>query len=115
VIGYSYDQKFMDSTDFKKEPAESTIQNVQKLLSNRVDLILEDPIVVKSLLTKEAPELLGQIEIVDTALVSNSLRIPGKVGDDRTDQIIKDFNEGLSAIKADGTYNRILMNYNIEK
>lgn len=115
INGYSYEPVFMDSTGFTKVPVGDTVQNIRKLIEGRIDLTLEDTIVLSALLQKEDPTLLDQIEFTKEALTSNSLCVATGIGNPRSEEIINAYNKGLETIKGNGVYDKILSNYGIEK
>lgn len=104
---WSYGEQF-DNADLNKETVISSTQNVKKLLSNRVDLItMAIPVFhyERNLLEHNKDD---EIVVLSPLLASQPIYIMiGKSLEDG-EQLIKDFNLGLKAIKADGTYNNIL-------
>ena len=115
IMGYAYNDEFMNATNFKREGVSRFVLNIQKLIRGRIDLTLEDEIVAKSILNKEAPELLEQIEFTQNVLARNDLYIVCSIENSRCDMIIKAFNKGLEAIKADGTITRIFEQNHIKQ
>ncbi|MCG7495711.1 transporter substrate-binding domain-containing protein [Vibrio sp. Of7-15] len=104
---WSYGEEF-DKAPLKKETVISSTQNVKKLFRNRVDLIaMAIPVFhyERNMLKHNKND---EIVILSPLITSQPLHI--MVGRNLKDgvQIIEDFNRGLKAIKADGTYDHLL-------
>ena len=113
INGYGYGNDFMNAKTFTREGVTDLINNIKKLVRDRIDLTLEDEIVVKTTLQK-FPELLEQIEFVKNPLSVNDLYIACGLTNPRHEEIIAAFNKGLEAIKADGTLYSIFERYGIQ-
>jgi polar amino acid transport system substrate-binding protein len=111
VKDYGYGDVFMKSALFTREEAVDIITNIRKLTLGRVDLTLEDGIVARATIMKLDPGLLSQIEFTKGSLSSNNLYIAPGLKNPRYQEIIAAFNKGLKAIKADGSYQKILAGY----
>lgn len=114
IRGYGYGDAFMKATHFTREESSKLILSIKKLVAGRVDLSIEDEIVARSVIAKEAPELMDKIEFCKTPLSSNKLYITSGLKNPRHAEIIAAFNKGLSAIKADGTFAEIMKRNNLE-
>jgi polar amino acid transport system substrate-binding protein len=108
VRAYGYSDDFLKATNFTREEVPTAVQNIRKLVRGRIDLTLEDEIVVRSLLKQEAPDLLRQIEFTHNLLSSQKLYVASSLQNPRRHTIITAFNKGLAVIKANGTYDAIL-------
>lgn len=75
IIGYGYGDEFMNAGTFIREGGNDFIANIKKMVSRRVDLTLEDEIVAKSILNKNAPALLEQIEFTQNSYFRNDLHV----------------------------------------
>jgi polar amino acid transport system substrate-binding protein len=113
VAGYGYGDEFSNAPNFSRPETGSIEANIKKLLSNRIDLTLDDEIVAKSVLKRAGMDL-GAIDFTANALSVNNLHIASGKANARGQKIIDAFNKGLAAIKADGTYKKILADYGIQ-
>ncbi|WP_020410716.1 transporter substrate-binding domain-containing protein [Hahella ganghwensis] len=108
-----YGDEFSGSTNFSRPEAGSIEANIKKLVSGRIDLTLEDEIVAKSVI-KGAGLDLGAVDFTKEALSVNNLHVAAGKANARGQQIIDAYNRGLAAIKADGTYEKILADYGVK-
>ena len=108
VRGYGYGDAFENATNFKREDAANLMPSILKVIGGRIDLTLEDEVVAKSLISKENPEALEQIEFVAKPMSSNGLYVASGLKNPKHDEIIASLNKGMAAIKADGTFDAIL-------
>ncbi len=88
--------------------------SILKVIGGRIDLTLEDEVVAKSLINKENPEALEQIEFVATPLSSNGLHVASGLKNPKHEAIIATFNKGFDTIKANGTFDDILQRNGIK-
>ncbi len=114
VRGYAYGDAFEKASNFKRDEATTLIPNILKLIDGRVDITLEDELTAKSLVSKENPALLEQIEFVSTPLSSNDVHVAAGLKNPKHAEFIASFNKGLQAIKANGTFNTILQRNGIK-
>lgn len=111
VRGYGYGEELAKPTRFFREDANSFISNVRKLVARRIDLTLEDEIVARFIINKEAPKLLEQVEFTKNPFSSNPLYIAAGLKNPKHREIIESFNKGYEIIKADGTLDKIFIKY----
>jgi len=115
VRGYGYGDAFNNATRVTREPANDLLINVRKLVRNRIDLTLEDDIVAHAHLQADEPTLLNQIEFVRNPLSVNPLYVTVGLQNPRAQTIINAFNNGLDTIKTNGTFERIVKRYGLDK
>lgn len=119
IRGYGYDEEFLNSKLFTREEAGNLIQNIRKLIAQRIDLTLEDEIVATHLIREydlsvpSSQALLPRIEFVKTPLSTNYMYISAGYKNPRHKEIIEAFNKGLKIIKENGTYETIFKKYGI--
>lgn len=111
IRDFSYDDEFMRSNLFIKEPTPSLRQNILKLLHNRIDLIIEDEIVAMTVIKKYYPDYIDEFVFCDKPLSTNNLYIAAGYKNPRHKEIIEAFNKGLDEIKTSGLYDEILESY----
>ncbi len=114
VRGYGYGAAFAESAGFVREPATDLMDNLHKLLYQRIDLTLEDEIVARATIAAEDPSTLAQLEFVGPPLSSNPLHISASLRNPRHREIVKAFNRGLAVIRANGTLKEIFKKYSLE-
>ncbi|MCK5096791.1 MAG: transporter substrate-binding domain-containing protein [Desulfobacteraceae bacterium] len=101
-----------DAADYlKKEVVTTDLQNIQKLLKHRVDLIVADKFVGFYLINKFIPHMKGQIEFIFPPLQNKELYICMSKKTKNVNEKVKAFNKGLKEIKKDGTFANILQKY----
>ncbi len=113
VSGYGYSSDFTSDTGFEREPTGDLITNIKKLVRGRIDLTLSDEIVAKAVIAQEDSSLLDKIAFTKEAMSSNDLFVTCGLANPRHQEIIEAFNKGLAAIKADGTFKKIMAKYGI--
>ncbi len=105
---------FVNTTEFdaadylKKEEVTTNLQNIKKLLRERVDLIVADKFVGFYLLNKYIPYMRGQIEFISPPLQDKKLYICMSKKTEKVNEKVASFNKGLKEIKEDGTFDKIL-------
>lgn len=112
VKGYTNTESF-DKADFlKKSEATSDSQNLKKLHSKRVDLVVIDKFVARALLgTPELQSISDDLEFMEPALEDKSLFINFSKNAPDYEKKLAAFNQGLASIIADGKLNAILAKY----
>lgn len=106
--GYAYNDVFATAENFERSEASDLEQNVRKLLLNRIGLTLDDELVARAVLSRQAPQLLSQIEFVDQPLALAELHVISGRANPRHQELIDAFNRGLAKITVDGTLGAIL-------
>ncbi len=112
--GYGYGDDFLNADNFERAEGDDMIQNINRVTAELVDLTIEDEIVASARMAADEPGLLDEVEFTENALSSNPLYISAGYNNPRHEEIITAFNNGLEAIKEDGTYEEILARYGIE-
>jgi polar amino acid transport system substrate-binding protein len=111
VKGYSYDPEFDKAASFQKDDAATLIGNLKKVATGRDDLTVEDEIVARYTLSKEAPELAAKLAFAPTALSKNTCHVAFSRATKRGEELNQKFNAGLKAIKADGSFDAIMKSF----
>lgn len=108
VFGYAYDPNFLSSNLFKREEVKDIVLNLKKVAAGRIDLTLDDELVLKYLIQTQAPDLQSKLALTKGALTENKLYVAFSRKRPDADKLAADFNKGLAELKADGTYAKIL-------
>jgi len=114
IRGYAYGQEFSKATNFKKEDANDLFTNIQKLLSDRIDLTVEDEIVAFSIIKEENPDFLSEITFLSPPLTIENLYVSVGFAHPEHEEIINAFNKGLAIIKENGVYKQIIRKYGVD-
>ena len=112
VRGYGYGDEFSNAENFKKPEAKNLIINIRKLVAGRINLAIEDELVARSIMAKEDPELLDQVEFSKVDYSTNALHVTSGLANAKHKELIEAFNKGLAEIKASGKYAEILGSLN---
>jgi polar amino acid transport system substrate-binding protein len=96
------------------QEVESIAQNIKKLVSGRIDLFIDSKDAVDYVLKNELPEYENKIEPMQPTFERDKVYLVISRKHPRAQQILEDFDRGISLIKADGTYRRILTAHGME-
>lgn len=105
VENYAYD---INADDVIFVSGESDQQNLSRLLSNQIDYMLVDAILIQYLLKYQLNDVSEFLEIGSDALLVKSLHFALGKGVDRAEEIISQFNTEITDMISDGTYNKVL-------
>jgi len=105
VENYAYD---INAGDVIFVSGESDQQNLSRLLSNQIDYMLVDAILIQYLLKYQLNDVSEFLEIGSDALLVKSLHFALGKDVDRAEEIISQFNTEIIDMISDGTYNKIL-------
>jgi ABC-type amino acid transport substrate-binding protein len=83
-------------------------QNLERLLSNQIDFMLVDALLIQYLLKYQFNDVTEYLEIGKTPILVKSLHFVIRKEVDDAENIIAKFNEEIQKMIAEGTYNRIL-------
>jgi len=111
VNGYAYGDEFDNAQGLLKLPSNHLIQNLLKLQQGRIDLTLGDKWVVRHELTEYFPTAIKDFAFLGKPVATRTLHSAVSRTNPNHDKIVKDFNKALKAMKADGTYEKILDRY----
>ena len=108
---YAYDEKFMADAKILKFQANRLTQNLISLEKGQLDVVVAD----KRLALYELKTFMGvnrnKFRFLAKNLTIRNLYIAVPKGSANGKTIIEKFNQGLAAIKKDGTYQKILEEY----
>ncbi|MCU7836264.1 MAG: transporter substrate-binding domain-containing protein [gamma proteobacterium symbiont of Taylorina sp.] len=108
---YAYDEKFMADAKILKFQASRLTQNLIALQKGQLDVVVAD----KRLALYELKTFMGsnrsKFRFLPKPLASRHLYIAVPKENKQSKTIIEKFNQGLAAIKKDGTYQKIIESY----
>ncbi|MDF9617916.1 transporter substrate-binding domain-containing protein [Pseudomonas entomophila] len=108
VRDYAYSPAFDSDTRLNKVPVRSFSSAVRMLAAGRVNLAVEDEYVARYNLQREPPQVREAVSFVEPPLAENSLHILVSLKHPEHQQIVKRFEKAIAAMKADGSYDRLL-------
>jgi polar amino acid transport system substrate-binding protein len=114
VQDYDYSDKFLSAENFERQKANSLKINLRKLLGGRVDLTLGDEFVAKYAMNKNMPDRADQVAYTEGALSEKDLHVTFSRKLDNVDNLVKNFNQELEAMREDGTYDDILERHKLK-
>lgn len=113
VRGYAYSSEFDNDIDLQKIPVHSFAMAVRMLAAGRVKLTVEDEYVARYYLARESRKVRDQVEFLPKALSENSLHILVSLKNPEHQQIVAGFDRAIAAMKADGSYARLLQQHGL--
>lgn len=114
VRGYSYDSAFDAADQLTKVPVLEFVMGARMLAAGRVQLTLEDELVARHHLNRDLREIRDAVEFVDTPLSENGLHILVRRSHPLHQQIVRDFNLAIQAMRADDSYRRIYQRHGLD-
>lgn len=111
VRGYAYSAGFDSDEQLQKVQVHNFPMAVRMLAAGRVQLTLEDELVARYYLAHESSAVRNAVEFLPIPLTSNQLRILVSLKNPDHERIVAGFDQQITAMKADGTYDRLLKQY----
>jgi polar amino acid transport system substrate-binding protein len=111
VRGYAYSAAFDNDSHLQKVPVHSFAMAVRMLAVDRVKLTLEDEYVARYYLSRESPKVRNSVEFLPQPLAVNQLHILVSLKNPDHDRIVQGFDKAIDAMKADGSYDRLMKQY----
>ena len=113
VRDYAYAEDFDSDTRLNKVAVRNFPSAVRMLAAGRVDLAVEDEYVARWHLLHEERQVRDAVGFVERPLGENSLHILVSLKHPEHQQIIERFERAIAAMKADGSYARLLKQYGL--
>ena len=113
VRDYAYSPEFDRDTRLHKVPVRNFSSAVRMLAAGRVDLAVEDEYVARYNLQREPQDVRDGVMLVDPPLGENTLHILVSLKHPEHDRIVERFEQAIAAMKADGSYARLLRQYGV--
>ena len=107
VRGYAYSSAFDSDPELQKVPVHSFSMAVRMLAAGRVALAVDDEYVARYNLGREVPRVRESVEFLPKPLSENGLHILVSLKNPNHAQIVANFDRGIAAMKADGSYDRM--------
>lgn len=113
VRDYAYAAEFDSDGRLQKVPVRDFSVAVGMLAAGRVRLTLEDEYVAHYFLQRETAPVRDSVEFFGHPVSENSLHILVSLKNPRHAQIVAGFDRAIAAMKADGSYARLLKDYGL--
>ncbi|MDF0733895.1 transporter substrate-binding domain-containing protein [Pseudomonas entomophila] len=113
VRDYAYSEAFDGDTRLNKVAVRNFPSAVRMLAAGRVDLAVEDEYVARYHLQSEAAAVREAVDFVERPLGENSLHILVSLKHPEHQRIVERFERAIAAMKADGSYARLLKQYGL--
>ena len=111
VQGYAYDPDFDQAHDFNKPSERNLIQNLLKLTQKRIQLTLDDELVLRYEINRFMPKTMKNLEFVQRPLAVRSVHIGVSRENPEHAMIVADFNKAMKAMINDGSYSEIMQKH----
>ena len=108
VSEYAYLDNLNDDKNINFVYGKSDQENLENLLSNKIDFMMVDNLLIQYLLNHELSNLSNTLEIGSVTLITKPLYFALSKKTPNAEKIIKGFNEQIKKMIADGTYNKLL-------
>jgi polar amino acid transport system substrate-binding protein len=108
VRGYAYSPAFDQDVSLQKIPVHNFAMAVRMVAADRVKLTLEDEYVARYYLARESPKVRNAVEFLPKPLSENGLHILVSLKNPQHEQIVAGFDRAIAAMKADGSYARLM-------
>ncbi|MGD2073603.1 MAG: transporter substrate-binding domain-containing protein [Gammaproteobacteria bacterium] len=108
VKDYAYDDGFNESRDLIKISERNLIQNLLKLIQGRLDLTLDDELVLQYEINRYLPNSRKELEMLPKPLAVRGVHIGVSRENPAHAKIVADFNKAIAEMKKDGSYDRIV-------
>lgn len=106
--GFLYEEAFDRADQLNKVIVTTTVQGVQMVAFDWVDLTLDSEDVVHYAITQEVPDIADRIEILPYVLAEHNIHMAVRNSLPNKDHIVDDFNRVLDEMRADGTLEALL-------
>jgi len=108
ISGYAYGSSIYTNLDVVLIPGKSDQGNLEKLLTFKADYMLVDELLISYLLTYQLNDVSRFLEIGKEAFIVQPLHFAILKNTPNSQKIIDNFNNNISEMMSDGTYNEIL-------
>lgn len=111
LLGYYYGDEFITSTDFRRDHVTSITQNLKKLLSRRIDLMIENK--QAGLYTAKKIGVMDQIGFTKNELATGALIYTAFSKKDTHIDLAAEFSKTLKEFKKTESYRKLLEKYGL--
>lgn len=108
VRGADVTPLFDQASYLQKQFVVNNIQNLDKLMEDRIDFVVGDRYTLADTMALQRPHLIGQLEFLPSPHFSNAFHIAFSKKTNNYRQLKDDFNRGLKLLSQDGTLESLL-------
>jgi len=108
VRGANTSPRFDSATTLNKQYVNNHLQNLDKLIIDRIDFVVGDKYTLADTMVALRPHLIGQLEFLPSPLFSNTFHVAFSNKNKSSLKLRNDFNLGLAMLLHDGTLDNIL-------
>lgn len=114
VSGYTYEPDFMASPLFQRQAVADVLANLRRVATRHIDLTLDDELTVRFIIHSRAPELEPTLALTHGVLSEQGLFVTFSKKRPDAAKLLADFNAGLTRMRADGSYQKLLVQHQME-
>jgi len=111
--GWAYPDDFANADFLDKDPAANQTASVKKLVHDRIDMVAMAHGIFRNEISKLPEASMDDYVFLKPLLMEGELHMAISNEVENAATLAADFNRGLEAIRADGTYDRIIEDYNM--
>jgi polar amino acid transport system substrate-binding protein len=108
VQDYAYDPDFDQAHNFNRTSERNLIQNLLKLTQKRLQLTLDDELVLQYEINRFMPKTMKDLEFVQRPLAIRGVHIGVSRENPKHAMIVADFNKAMKEMINDGSYSEIM-------
>ncbi len=108
VQDYAYEPDFDQAHNFNKSSERNLIQNLLKLSQKRIQLTLDDELVLRYEINRFMPKTMKNLEFVQRPLAVRGVHIGVSRENPEHATIVADFNKAIKEMISDGSYSEIV-------
>ena len=103
----------IDTSDFKKEEGRNFEINIRKLLGKRFDLIAGEYMAIMNIINNKFADRIDELVVIEPPISKVDLHLMVSKKSPNADEILKDCNRGIAAIKSNGKLEKIKVKYGV--
>ncbi len=111
VRDYAYGEEFDRAVHFVKIPQNHVIQNLLMLVNGKIDLTVGDELTLRHQIMEFMPSRKDLLEFMPNAIAFKDLHIAVSKRNPQHTKIVTGFNSAFEEMKADGTLEKIRLEY----
>jgi len=111
VQDYAYDEQFNESRKLIKIVERNLIQNLLKLKQGRLDLAVDDELVLQYEINQYMPNSMNKFEFLSKPLAVRGIHIGVSRENPNHAKIVAAFDKAIAEMKKDGSYDKIVQKH----
>ena len=114
VSGYTYEPAFLASPLFQRQAVADVLVNLRRVATRHIDLTLDDELTLRFIIRSRAPELAPLLAMTRGVLSEQGLFVTFSRKRPDATKLLAEFNAGLARMRADGSYQKLLVLHQME-